>query len=119
MSSVFVVEPIRQFRFFLNVNGSYFGISMARWEGPHLVLTRVMDKTPLRATLIEVVQPGEIPADVLMEVYDKTGERFRAWKIKYERVSNRGFDLLNANEDGYALEAVCLVNAHAEEFSNE
>jgi hypothetical protein len=94
------------------------GLSKVWWEGPHLILARGINRE--REPLIKVV--GENGIVLMVTLYDAPafGEGpapYRTWKLKYERVMDRGFLFLDAVKDEDASEAVCLVNAELVEVN--
>lgn len=124
------IEYVRVFRFGLKVSPSlnvethdecaaaskFLGVANIEWDGPHLVITRgiVRDKPSL------IHEIGEKGLDVRVVLFDEPVEGpdgklqhvvFREWKLKYERVQDRGFSFLDAMRSEAAKESVCVVNA--------
>jgi len=110
-----IPEVLHVFRFALSFNDRELHASSLRWEGPHLVLSRRMVPDPDGGALIEQVKRvgGDIRVKLwTREALERSGQTPTfTWKLKFEKVMNRGFVFLDAKEDELATEAVCFVNA--------
>jgi hypothetical protein len=113
------LEIIRTFRFVLEActgddKPFPIGLTDLRWEGAHLVLTRGMFQN--RPSLIEELSRAGGIAAIELHMLDEKRDIARAWSVSYSRILNRGPLMLNATEDAYVTDAVCLVDAELTEL---
>jgi hypothetical protein len=106
--------PIRRFRCAIFLEGplKYLGVRDLKWDGACLVASTVIKKD--RPSLIDELRGGggeKAPGmEVRLMIEDATV--YRAWRLQYERLLNRGpINLSAESDDGYAMEAVAFVNA--------
>lgn len=110
------IQFVRVFRFIFIINGLEFGTTDARWECDSLIVRRGME-VGAKSLFDTLSSYNEVMPEVTVHMFDASGTVTYAWRLTYEKLIDRGFDFLDAQQNSVAHEAVCFLNAQLKRIS--
>ena len=109
------VSYMRTFRFTLvsvdeKLTETQISTMRFHWEGPHLIVSRGMQKDPpIKSLRDELESLGS--HDLRVRLFELNDVLFREFNLVFDKLLDRGFLFMDSGVDEIAMEAVCFTNA--------